>query len=222
MKERWRPVPGTAATVLPRAKPFLKWCGGKRQLLLQLLPYVPGDGFHRYFEPFLGGGALFFEMSNLDYFSGHACTPYLNKAGKFNVPFGRYTNPTICDAPTLRAASRALSRAILTCLDFELHVRSARKGDVVYFDPPYAPVAETADFTAFTATGFSPDDHSRLRDVALRLKERGVVVILSQSNAPLIRSLYDLPAFTVHEVSAKRNINSKADRREAVTELIIT
>jgi DNA adenine methylase len=261
-------------------RPFIKWVGGKRQLLPELTRYVPGQ-FRSYFEPFVGGGALFFELApkqavladanerlirtyigvrdsveevismlrdyphdekffyelrEKDVDSGTdaemaAWFIYLNKIGfnglyrvnrqnRFNVPFGRHRNPNICDAPTLRACSAALAGTELLVSDFESVVEKAVAGDLVYFDPPYVPLSATSSFTLYTSDGFGADAQLRLRDVALRLKQRGVHVLLSNSSAGFVRELYH-PDFEVREVSATRLVNSNGARRGAITELVI-
>jgi DNA adenine methylase len=261
-------------------RPFVKWAGGKRQLLPELRRHVP-ERFGRYFEPFVGGGALFFELRPsaarltdvnarlIRTYSGvrndvervigllesyphderffyelrdrdvdlgtdaevAAWFIYLNKVGfnglyrvnrknRFNVPFGRHKNPTICDAATLRACSAALQRAELSVADFADSVADAGPGDLVYFDPPYVPLSVTSNFTSYTSDGFGPEAHKRLRDLALQLKERGVHVILSNSSADFVRDLYR-PSFTTTEVLATRLVNSKVTRRGAITELVI-
>ena len=268
-----RPVDG------PR-RPFIKWAGGKRQLLPELLRYVP-ERFGRYYEPFVGGGALFFELrphaarltdvnerlirtyrgvrddveSVIALLSRFPHDPtvfyelrdadidtgtdwevaawfiYLNKVGfnglyrvnrknRFNVPFGRHKNPTICDAATLRACSAALAGATIEKLDFEAAVAGAEAGDLVYFDPPYVPLSVTSNFTSYTSDGFDRDAQVRLRDVALALKQRGVHVLLSNSSAELVRDLYR-DGFTTTEVHATRLVNSKVTGRGAITELVI-
>lgn len=145
----------------------------------------------------------------------------VNKSGKFNVPFGRYTNPTICDPEKLTAASLALRSTEFRIGDFEKTVRGAEVDDFVYFDPPYLPTSATANFTSYTVTGFSWDDQIRLRDVALQLKSRGVRILLSNAGLAPIRDLY-ADGFDVHEVHARRNVNSDGGKRGVVTELLIT
>jgi DNA adenine methylase len=261
------------------SRPFLKWAGGKRQLLPALLRHVP-EKFPRYFEPFVGGGALFFTLrprkavladvnerlirtytgvrDHVDEVIGllrgyphnekffyklrevdidartdaevAAWFIYLNKTGfnglyrvnrrnLFNVPFGRYDNPTICDEATLRACSTALAETELLVADFEVVVAKAKRADFVYFDPPYVPLSVTSSFTSYTSGGFGLDGQTRLRDVALKLKKRGVNVLLSNSSAESVRDLYK--KFEITEVSATRLVNSKASGRGAITELII-
>jgi len=278
---------GTEAT----GRPFIKWAGGKRQLLTQLSRYVP-ERFNRYIEPFVGGGAVFFELaSRLPVPSGDVALPralladvnerlvrtycgvrdsvdeviarlreyrhdegcyyqvretpidagsdadvaawfiYLNKIGfnglyrvnrknRFNVPFGRHKNPTICDEVTLRACSRALRGVDVRVADFEVTAAQAKPGDLVYFDPPYVPLSMTSSFTSYTSVGFDTQCQIRLRDLALRLKQQGVHVLLSNSSAGLVRELYQAD-FEIIEVSATRLVNSKATRRGAITELVI-
>lgn len=263
------------------ARPFLKWVGGKRQLLAELREAMPRRLAGTYYEPFVGGGALFFatrpgqavladknerlirayrgirdhvgEVVRLLGTYPHdkefylalrrhpidagsdvevaAWLVYLNKTGynglyrvnsrnEVNVPFGRYARPTICDEANLRACAEALRGVELSVADFERVVCNARKGDFVYFDPPYVPASATARFTAYTAGGFSLDDHARLRDVALGLKKRGVRVLLSNSSEPEVRALY-AKGFALTLVQATRAVNADASRRGKVSELLI-
>lgn len=144
-----------------------------------------------------------------------------NLEGGFNIPFGRQKNPLICDEANLRAVSHALKNVDLFAKPFEYILELAQKGDFVYFDPPYAPVSATSDFTAFSKEGFKGEDQKRLRDMALELKKRGVAVVLSNSSAPIIRELYSRREFKIREIKAARSINSVAERRGNVTELLI-
>jgi DNA adenine methylase len=144
----------------------------------------------------------------------------VNKKGFFNVPAGRYSNPTVCDAEALRAASAALEKAELACRPFEHVVDEAGAGDFVYFDPPYDPVSGTSDFTSYTADSFTADDQARLAKVFRRLADRGCAVMLSNSDTPFVRKLY--AGFKIDRVKCARAINSKADGRGAVNEVIVT
>ncbi len=287
----------TNGLLLPR--PFLKWVGGKRQLLPELLARVERAGdFGRYHEPFIGGGALFFELHRLSKLSKQAYLSdynprlietyegvrdhvdeviallqrhkkrhseehfykvralgealekagktvvqrtariiYLNKTcynglyrenskGGFNSPFGRYKNPRICDEENLRAVSKALKKAKIEHRHFEDVVKLAKPGDLVYFDPPYHPVSETASFAAYTPQpnkiergGFGEDSQRLLARVYGLLHEKGVKVVLSNSMTDLVRDLYS--AYTLDEVSANRAINSRADRRGKVSEALV-
>lgn len=144
----------------------------------------------------------------------------VNRKGEFNVPFGSYANPTICDDELLRAVGKALSPTTMCSIDFEKTVVVAAKGDAVYFDPPYAPLSPTSSFTGYTPGGFGAKDQERLRDVAETLIDRGVHVLLSNSDTPFVRELYR--GFKIEEVTAPRRINSKGGKRGNVGELLIS
>lgn len=268
-------------------QPFLKWAGGKRQLLPELVGRVRRlGGFRAYHEPFVGGGALFFELCDQDlvrggaflsdvnarlietylgvarhvdevirllrghadlhsrehFYATRAVEPatlperaarviYLNRTcfnglyrenreGRFNVPMGRYANPTICDEPVLRAASRALGAADLSVRPFEAVLETACPGDLVYFDPPYVPVSKTASFTAYARGGFSMADQARLAEVFAVLADRGVHVMLSNAKTDAVMDLY--ARFRIDTVRASRAVNSRADRRGLVDEVLVT
>jgi DNA adenine methylase len=144
----------------------------------------------------------------------------VNQKGHFNVPMGRYEQPRICDPEQLRAASQLLRRAELHTGHFAGQVAEASAGDFVYFDPPYDPVSRTASFTSYTANCFGPDAQRELAALVLSLTRRGVHVMVSNSDTPFIRELYrDLD---IEQVAALRAINSRADARGTVNELIIT
>lgn len=144
----------------------------------------------------------------------------VNRAGDFNVPIGRYTDPPICVPDVLRAARDVLARAKLRHADYRTAVADARAGDLVYFDPPYDPVTTTASFTSYTADAFGPDDQRALADCARELVARGCRVMLSNSDTPFIRSIYK--GFRIDRVKCPRAINSNAAKRGDVDELIIT
>lgn len=144
----------------------------------------------------------------------------VNRAGAFNVPIGRYTDPPICVPEALRAAHTALANAELRCLDYRKSVADAKSGDFIYFDPPYDPVTTTANFASYTADGFSHDDQRALADTARALVAKGCKVMLSNSDTPFIRSIYK--GFRVERVKCPRAINSNAAKRGDVDELIIT
>jgi DNA adenine methylase len=271
---------GRPAVGSEEPRPFIKWVGGKRQLLQKIHQLRP-QKFGTYYEPFIGGGALFFELApkraviadsnerlvrtyrgirnsvekviqrlrglpyEKEFFLKYRAEPidsgtdddvaawfiYLNKTGFnglyrvnsrniFNVPFGRYTNPNICDEQTLRACSKVLGNAEILLGDFEVAVAGARKGDFAYFDPPYVPLSRSSNFTSYTAGGFTMDDQERLRDTALALKKRGIHVLLSNSSAVEVFQLYR-KSFECVPVDATRSVNSKADQRGAIQELLI-
>lgn len=263
-----------------RAIPYLKWAGGKRSMLRHLLLLVPSS-YGTYYEPFVGGGALFFALQppkavisdinrrlvrsyvavrddveavitllrtypyEKEFFLKMRAVPiddrsdvevaawliYLNRTcfnglyrvnrdNVFNVPFGRYANPTICDEANLRACSEALKGVTIAREPFETVLKRAAPGDFVYFDPPYLPISATSSFTGYSPDGFGLRDHERLRDVALDLKARGVHVLISNSAAPAIRDLY-ADGFEVTEVLANRAINANGEGRGKIPELII-
>jgi DNA adenine methylase len=143
----------------------------------------------------------------------------VNRRGEFNVPAGRYTNPRILDEATLRAASRELARTDLRCESFESLLSLAKPGDFIYFDPPYEPVSRTANFTAYSQDGFTREDQARLRDVYSALDRRRCKLMLSNSDVPLIRDLYQ--KFRIDTVAAPRAINCDAKGRGLVTELVV-
>jgi DNA adenine methylase len=269
-------------------RPFVKWAGGKGQLLQQLKRCFPRY-FPTYYEPFLGGGAVFFHLvedrphfnavlsdinkelinayaivkSNVEdlikqlrchaaryklapkeyyyhvrseepldnveraarlIFLNRTCYNGLyrvNKMGEFNVPFGRYKNPTICDEENLLAVSHVLrwSNAKLLAVDYIEATKDAKRGDFIYFDPPYQPVSVTANFTSYTDSGFSLNDQMQLGDRFKELSRRGCKVLLSNSNTEEVRKIYQ--GYHLQKVEALRAISCKADSRKGHTELII-
>lgn len=142
-----------------------------------------------------------------------------NSKGQFNVPIGRYKKPRISHPEGLRAASAALAGAQLELAPFGSVEEYAGPGDLVYFDPPYDPLSSTASFTAYTQHNFTSFDQARLAELFSRLSRSGVKVLLSNSDTPLVRELYQ--GFRLVEVSAARAINSKADGRQKITELLV-
>ena len=146
----------------------------------------------------------------------------VNSKGQFNVPYGRYKNPKIVDKENLITVHNYLKNNDVQIFngDFENCLKSAKKDDLVYFDPPYIPLTETANFTSYTKTGFDIYDQERLRDVFFSLSKKGVKVMLSNSDTPTTRSLYE--GANIHEVKATRMVNSNAKKRGKVGELIIT
>lgn len=272
------------------AKPFLKWVGGKAKLVPAIKSLMPED-HGAYYEPFVGGGALFFSVKpksahindinsaligaysnvkarapdlieclkqmQLEYESYDAegrkafyyeardeynsikdplslrkscLLIFLNKTcyngmyrenskGGFNVPFGNYKRPVICDSGTIMAAHRALKEATVTNSSFEEAVVSARQGDFVYFDPPYYPLTKTSNFTSYSELGFEEKDQIKLKKVFDDLTKRGCYVMLSNSSTDFIKELYG--EYRKEIVLANRAINSDSKGRGKIEELII-
>ena len=136
----------------------------------------------------------------------------VNRRGEFNSPFGNYKKPNICDAEGLRAASSLLSRATILCDDYKkILTEMARPGDFVFLDPPYVPVSEYADFKRYTKEQFYEKDQRELAEIVASLRLRGVRLLLTNSNAPLVNELYD--QYPVKVIQTKRYISSKSDTR---------
>jgi DNA adenine methylase len=153
----------------------------------------------------------------------------LNRRGEFNVPAGRYVNPRICDADHLRTVARALAERDVTMEQgsFDRSLADAGPGDFVYCDPPYAPLSRTACFAQYTAGGFTTLDQQRLQQAVVAAAERGAIVVVSNSSAPEIETMYRSDAarragLRIRRVEARRAINSRASSRGPVDELIIT
>lgn len=266
-------------------RPFLKWAGGKSGLLAQYSPHFPKLGSDAcYFEPFLGGGAVFFHLrpgrAVLSDVNGELVNAYVqvrdrvtkvvklldehrrihdhdhyyavreqdpssltpleravrfiylnrtcynglwrvNRAGRFNVPLGRYKDPLGAVADFLRPAAKALKGVRVLERPFEAVLREASPGDFVYFDPPYHPVSSTANFTAYARTAFGEAEQRSLAKVFAALARAGVAAMLSNSDTPLVRELYPASRYRVVPVRATRAINSKASGRGAVGEVLV-
>ncbi|MEM7590865.1 MAG: DNA adenine methylase [Cyanobacteria bacterium P01_A01_bin.83] len=265
-------------------KPFVKWAGGKTQLLPYLLERMPRK-YNKYFEPFIGGGALFFQVTprqgyisdvnpelinayqviksdvesliedlkkhiyDKDYYYklrnvdrtpefknwspvqkasrlvalNKSCFNGLyrvNSKGHFNVPFGRYKNPKLVDALNLRECSKVLKETKIVFGSFDLIEQDVQKGDFVYFDPPYAPLNPTSNFTSYTKERFGNNMQENLRDFCVSLDRKGIKFMVSNSSAPLILDLYQ--NFHISFVDATRAINSKGDKRGKIKEVIVT
>lgn len=144
-----------------------------------------------------------------------------NSQGAFNVPMGKYKNPKICHSDLLHSASLALQNTEILVSHFESILNHAKtEQDFVYFDPPYYPLSSTSNFTAYSSNFFDKSEQIKLKNVLKLLAERGVKVMLSNSDCAFIRELYS--DFKVHEILAARAINSKAEKRGRITELLIT
>ncbi|MCM1441729.1 MAG: Dam family site-specific DNA-(adenine-N6)-methyltransferase, partial [Roseburia sp.] len=144
----------------------------------------------------------------------------VNKQGKFNVPYGRYTNPRICDEDGLKAASMALQKAEILCEDYLAVLEHyAQTGDFVFLDPPYLPVSEYADFKRYTKEQFYEEDHIKLAKMILRLQERGCYIVLTNSNHPLVHELY--APFMIDVIQTKRHISCNRSTRRG-EDVIVT
>lgn len=144
----------------------------------------------------------------------------VNSKGKFNVPFGNYAKRSIPSAASIHLFSDLLRQVTILNADFEKAVRTAKKGDFIYFDPPYHPLSKTARFTGYNCTGFSLDDQVRLARVFDRLSKKGVHLMLSNSKVPAIEGLYE--GYTVETVAATRCINCNGKKRSGMSEIIVT
>ena len=144
----------------------------------------------------------------------------VNSSNKFNVPFGKYNNPGMPSSRNIMALSELFQSCTIMNSDFELTVNNAKKGDFVYFDPPYMPLSKTSYFTGYTHSGFDEKDQERLAKTFQELSDRGVYVMESNSSTDFIKELYK--DFNLLEVDARRNINSVGTKRNSIKELIIT
>lgn len=297
-----------------KAKPFLKWAGGKTQLIEQMSAYFPFElkrgEITRYVEPFVGSGALFFhvaqnyrikelflsdvneelvlayktiqqqvdslicELERMQdkYFSlsatdqetefydvrrefNHMLTEmdfdhyqtewitrtaqiiFLNRTcfnglfrvnarGEFNVPFGRYKKPQICNEENLRQVSRVLQRAKIMRGDFTKCGRVVNDSTFVYFDPPYRPISTTASFTSYSKSEFGDKEQTQLAEFYREMDRRGAKLMLSNSDPKnqnpddhFFESLYQ--GFRIKRIRANRMINCDATKRGKVNELLI-
>jgi len=143
-----------------------------------------------------------------------------NADGGFNVPIGRYANPDWVQRERIRRASVVLAAVTVSNEDFSYVLDAAEPGDLVYFDPPYEPMSATASFNEYSAEGFDREDQRRLRDVAIELDDREVSVVLS--NSGVMYEPYAEAGFLVDHEDATRAINSDADGRDEVDEIVAT
>lgn len=292
---------------MKKARPFIKWVGGKSQLIEQLEAQLPADFDNwenvTYIEPFVGGGAMLFYMlqrypninhaiindinsdlatcyrtvrdtpeqlisslkdiekaylaletedgrkdffmavreryneKNLDpienttkfFFLNRTCFNGLyrvNKKGLFNVPFGKYANPTICDPETIRKDSELLQRVEILNGDFEATFEYAHGNTFFYFDPPYRPLSDTSSFNDYAKEAFNDDAQIRLKEYCDRIHEAGFRFMLSNSDCKgkneednFFDVLYQ--AYQIERVWASRSINSNPNKRGKLTEILV-
>ncbi len=147
----------------------------------------------------------------------------VNSKGKFNVPLGRYSNPNIVNEENLRSVSALLqaNRVSIKCRDFEAVLQDAKKGDLVYFDPPYQPVSDTANFTCYTNKDFTDSDLRRLADLCNKLDSKGCRVLLSNSDSKKVSEMFSGRSWKVKKIQANRSINSDSKKRTGHFELLI-
>lgn len=143
----------------------------------------------------------------------------VNSKGYFNVPFGRYANPNFLNKDALFAASEVLQTTQIECASFDNILKYVSKGDFVYFDPPYIPLSQTASFTSYAKEDFGMDKQHQLKSLCDRLSDMGVMFMLSNSDTPEANSLYN--GYKVEKIYASRFINSKADGRGKISEIIV-
>jgi DNA adenine methylase len=297
------------------AKPFLKWAGGKKQLLMEFNERLPNhlkenNIIQRYVEPFVGGGAMFFylkkhyiikesilldinrelvmayqvikrdhktltsmledieedhlnmgedgrkenyyrirdiyngELMGFDFenynnqwiertgyliFMNKTCFNGLfrqNKKGEFNVPFGLYKNPKICDASNIELVNQALKDTEIICADFKDSEIYIKPETLVYLDPPYRPLTTTSKFTNYSKDGFNDVDQINLATFFKNLDKIGAYLMLSNSdpkNEDINDNFFDklYTGYNINRVPAKRNINRDASGRGVINELII-
>lgn len=292
---------------MTKAKPFIKWVGGKSQLVEQLDVQLPADFDNwdnvTYIEPFVGGGAMLFYMlqrypniqhavindinpdlatcyrtvrdnpellieslkdiedaylsirteegrkeffmvvrdryneKNLDpventtkfFFLNRTCFNGLyrvNKKGLFNVPFGKYANPTICDPKTIRKDSELLQGVEILTGDFEDTFVYANGNTLFYLDPPYRPLSDTSSFNDYAKEEFNDDAQVRLKEYCDRINEAGFTFMLSNSDCKSKNeedNFFDVlySAYRIERVWASRSINSNPNKRGKLTEILV-
>ena len=257
--------------------PFVKWAGGKRQLLEHLSVRMPKE-YTDYYEPLVGGGALLFHqkpswafindinrelihtyteirdhvgplsvlLSSMDqvtctkefyyemrgryndklktkdydtemaalfiYLNKHCFNGLyrVNRKGQFNVPWNQKEQVRSVDVENIKNISYYLKSVTITCQDFEASLETAKKGDFIYFDSPYAPL-NPASFDSYTKEGFTEEEHRRLAKVFRELSERGCYCMLTNHNTELIQELYQ--DYLQEEVDVRRAINSDPKKR---------
>jgi len=271
------PSPGVVA------KPFIKWVGGKGRLLASLASKVPAS-YGKYYEPFVGGGALFFSLAPKDAeisdinpelinlyqvvkdstdklikdLARHKNTRryfykiraldrrpdywtftdverasrfiYLNKTcfnglhrvnseGQFNVPFGMYKNPNILDERNLSACRDALQGTKISLGSYSEVLSSAKKGDFVYFDPPYVPLSATSSFTSYSLDGFSMKNQKELADYCRDLDKRGVLFMLTNSDCEAVEELYQ--GFNLERIDSPRSVSADGSKRKTIKDILV-
>lgn len=289
------------------AKPFLKWAGGKTQILNEIRNYyIFNSEITKYVEPFIGGGAVLFDILNqydikevyisdinADLINTYSCIKnnveelilllenmereflkldiekrkeyYLlrrdefniikfiydehavkksalmiflnktcfnglyrvNKSNKFNVPFGDYKNPKICDTVNLINISKKLKNVNIFCEDYKKSLDIIDNSTFVYIDPPYRPISLTSSFTSYSKDSFDDKDQIELSEFINQINKIGAKFLLSNSdprnNNPKDNFFDDLYSnYNINRIFANRSINSKGNLRNKITELLIS
>ena len=290
-----------------KAKPFIKWVGGKTQLIDQIDKQLPIDFDNwenvTYIEPFIGGGAMLFymlqrypniERAVINDINSDLCKCYqavrdmpeqlisslramerkyqnigteedrksffmkvrehyneksmdiienttlfiflnktcfnglyrVNKKGKFNVPFGKYANPTICDAETIRLDSKLLQGIEILSGDFESTFDYAHGNTLFYFDPPYRPLSDTSSFNDYTKEAFNDNSQIRLKNYCDKINKAGYKLMLSNSDGKrknesdnFFDQLYS--SYHIERLWASRSVNSNPQKRGKLTEILV-
>ena len=145
----------------------------------------------------------------------------VNSAGQFNSPYGRYKNPNIVNAVAIKAMSKYLKQKGIAIYneDYKAILKLAKKGSFVYLDPPYMPISSSASFTGYTENGFSYEQQVLLKEECDKLRDKQIPFLLSNSDCQEIRELYK--EYIIKTVKAKRTINSNADKRGEINEVLI-
>ena len=187
------------------------------------------DNVISYLKKYENTSEMFYQVRSLDWNNlapaeAAARTIYLNRTcfnglyrvnrkGQFNVPYGKYVNPKICDEENLHAASKALQNAEIVCGDYLLVLEHyAQPGDFVFLDPPYLPISEYSDFKRYTKEQFYEEDHVELAKMVMRLHEMGCTIVLTNSNHPLVHELYS--PFKIDVIQTKRHISCNGNTRK--------
>lgn len=289
------------------AKPFLKWAGGKTQILNEIKNYyIFNSEITKYVEPFIGGGAVLFDILNkydlkdvyisdinADLINAYSCIKYnveeliinleemereflkldidkrkeyyllrrdefniikfssndnivkksalmiflnktcfnglyrVNKSNKFNVPFGEYKNPKICDTVNLINISKKIKNVNIVCDDYKKSIDIIDKGTFVYIDPPYRPISLTSSFTSYSKDSFDDKDQIELSEFVNKINKIGAKFLLSNSDPKNYNSednfFDDLYSnYNINRIFANRSINSKGNLRNKITELLIS
>jgi len=295
-------------------KPFLKWAGGKTQMLEQINNFLPQQLFNgsikKYIEPFIGGGAVFFKIAheykieklfisdiNIELITAYKTIQYnvndlirfltdiengylslnedrreeffyqirtqfnlrktlmdfqnynsdwiemtgqiiflnktcynglfrVNSKGEFNVPFGKYKNPTICDSSNLKVVAEILQNTEIYHRDFSEYENLIDSNTFIYFDPPYRPLSKSSNFTAYSQQIFDDSEQMRLRDFFKSLDKKGAFLLLSNSdpkNQDVEDDFFDTAYsdYRIERVKASRAINSNSLKRTTINELLI-